>query len=402
VPEVGASSDTPAKASARPREGGGADDLAFVFGFGLALLLIVVLFSEYRAAVMADGDFGIIWSGPRALLDGVNPYDPAEWAAERLRLGRVPRIPVYSYPPWVAVALIPLGALPLEVAANVWTGLGLACAALALRALLRAHVPGTPALHGLMGFVLLASQPGAATFYSGQFGFLLVAAISAAAVLLREGRPFAAGLATLAFPAKPQYFVLAGWALLRAAHARRLSRFALPAIGANSAIVIVAIARDVNGFSSWARNVAPLTIGDPTATTLAAAFADLAGDWGLVAAAVVFLAAVGIGLRFDPRGDSWLAVWIPLSLLAATYARSYDQVLLIPALVIAAGVLAKRSRRTALLFGAAGAALFSFGSLALQLVADARGREDTGVALTLGVFALVVGVLWRTRHEVGT
>ena len=90
------------------------------------------------------------------------------------------------------------------------------------------------------------------------------------------------------------------------------------------------------------------------------------------------------------------------TLLAATYARSYDQVLLIPPLVIAAGVLAKRSRRTALLFGAAGAALFSFGSIALQLVADARGREDTGVALTLGVFALVVGVLWPTRRAAGT
>src|SRR5207247_1461468 len=192
-------------------------------------------------------------------------------------------------------------ALPLQVAANVWTGLGLACAALALRALLRAHLPGLSALHGLMGFALLASQPGAATFYSGQFGFLLVAAISAAAVLLREGRPSAAGLASLAFPAKPQYFVLAGWALLRAAHARGQARFALPAVGGS-----------------------------------------------------------------------------------------------------AAGVVAKRSRRTALPFGAAGAALFSFGSIALQLVADARGREDTGVALTLGVFALVVGVLWPTRRAAGT
>lgn len=401
MPEVDASSDAPVE-TMRPRERGRGDDLAFVFGFGLALLLIIVLFSEYRAAVIADGDFGIIWSGPRALLDGLNPYDPAEWAAERLRLGRAPRIPVYSYPPWVALALVPLGALPLQVAANVWTGLGLACAALALRALLRAHLPGLSALHGLMGFALLASQPGAATFYSGQFGFLLVAAISAAAVLLREGRPSAAGLASLAFPAKPQYFVLAGWALLRAAHARGQARFALPAIGGSAAIVIIAIARDVNGFSSWARNVATFRIGDPIATTLPAAFADLAGGWGVVASAVVFLAAVGIGLRFDPRSDSWLAVWTPLSLLAATYARSYDQVLLIPPLVIAAGVLAKRSRRTALLFGAAGAALFSFGSIALQLVADARGREDTGVALTLGVFALVVGFLWRTRHEAGT
>ena len=46
------------------------------------------------------------------------------------------------------------------------------------------------------------------------------------------------------------------------------------------------------------------------------------------------------------------------------------------------------------------AALFSLGSIFLQVVAAARGREDTSVALTFAVFGLIVGFLWKQRRDV--
>src|SRR5207248_2880369 len=156
---------------------------------------------------------------------------------ERLRYGMpITNSAVYSYPPWVAIALLPLGALPFGIAATVWTAGGIGCAALALRALLHACTPGLPLVHALVGFVLLVSQPGVATFFSGQWGFLLVAAVGAAAFFVRSRRPVGGAIATLVLAAKPQYFVLLGWALLRTYVARRQSRYAFTLLAAAAVV----------------------------------------------------------------------------------------------------------------------------------------------------------------------
>jgi len=376
------------------------DDLALLSGLVIGCVVLLALFSEYRASVITSGDFGIIWCGPRAILDGADPYVPASWDAERLRYGMpITNSAVYAYPPWVAVALLPLGALPFGVAAFTWTAGGIVCAALALRALLHSYAPGLPVVHALVGFVLLVSQPGVATFFSGQWGFVLVAAVAATAVFAQSRRPVAGALSTLVFIAKPQYFVLLGWALLRAYFARRQPRYALTLLAAGALILVASITVGRKAVASWLGAVAPVVAGDQTATTLSAAFGDLGGDIGVVAAVVVMFAALAIGLCFDPRGDSWLAVWIPLSSLAATYARSYDQLVLLPALVIATGVIARRSKHIAALFGAGTLAVFALGSILLYAVAASRNREDTSVALTILIFALIAASQWKWRRE---
>jgi len=379
------------------------DDLALVSGVIVGCVVLLALFSDYRASVIRSGDFGIIWCGPRALLDGADPYTAASWNAERLRYGMpITNSAVYAYPPWVAVALLPLGALPFDAAATVWTAAGIGCAAIALRALLHAYAPGLPVVHALVGFALLVSQPGVATFFSGQWGFVLVAGVAGAAVFARSRRPVAGALSSLVFVAKPQYFVLLGWALLRAYLARRQPQYAFTLLGAAALVLVALIGFGRDAFASWLGAVGPVVAGDRTATTLSAAFSDLGGDAGVVAAVLVLFAAIAIGLCFDPRGDSWLAVWIPLSSLAATYARSYDQLVLVPSLVIATGVIARRSTRTAVIFGAATLGLFALGSILLYAIAALRNREDTSVALTILIFGIVAASLWKMRREIGT
>jgi glycosyl transferase family 87 len=376
------------------------DDYALLAGLVLGCLVLLTLFADYRASAIAQGDFGIIWSGPRAILDGIDPYDPAAWTRERLRYGFIPtNSPVYAYPPWVAIALIPLGALPFDTAAAVWTVLGILLAALAVRALLRAYVPGLPVLHSAFGFVLFASQPGVATFFSGQFGFVLVAAVSAAILMLRGRHPTTGGLATLVFLAKPQYFVFAGWGFVRAAVALNQSRFVIAAIAGGGAVLLGSALVAGQGLTTWVRGVGPVALGDPTATTLPAALADLIGAPGVVLAVALMFGVIGVGLRFDPRGDGWLAVWVTLSSLCATYARSYDQIVLVAPLIVASGVLARRSRRLAIVFGVLTAVLFGLGSLLLYGIAALRQREDTSVALTATLFVLIVSFLWKQRRE---
>src|SRR4029077_15479875 len=102
--------------------------------------------------------------------------------------------------------------------------------------------PGRPGAHALVGFTLLVSQPGVATFFSGQWGFVLAAGVAGAAVFARSRRPGAGALSSLVFVAKPQYFVLLVWALLRAYLARRQPQYAFTLLGA-AAPALVALMR---------------------------------------------------------------------------------------------------------------------------------------------------------------
>lgn len=117
---------------------------------------------------------------------------------------------MYAYPPWVAVALLPFGPMSLSLATDAWTALGLITAVIALRALLQATVPELPLVHWLVGTALLLSQPGIATFFNGQWTYLLLAT-SIGIFLLHATQPAAAGVLALSAMLKPELFVFALW-----------------------------------------------------------------------------------------------------------------------------------------------------------------------------------------------
>ena len=374
-------------------------DLALALGLIAGASSVLLLFSGYRAAVTAHGDFGIIWSGPRAVLDGVDPYDHAGWAISRARYGLPLTTYTYPYPPWVAIALLPLGALSLVPAAAVWTVFGAGLAVISLRALLRAYLPRAPSLHALFGFILFASQPGIATFFSGQFGYVLVAVLSCLTLSVRAGRTVLAGLISALLGVKPQYFVFTLWALLRASVARGSWAFAAAAgIAFCGAVAVPLFLLNPDAMSGWLQGSVMTHLADRTATTLPNVLEDLAGPPGAAIAALALLAFVWVGLRFEPRSDAWLAVWIPLSMLGAAYARSYDQVILIVPLVVATATVGRSSQRRGALLAVVGAVLLGLGSIVLYGLAGARGNEDGSVVLTLAFFVLFVVALWSERH----
>lgn len=100
-------------------------------------------------------DFVCFWAGPHLILEGRDPYAQAEWnavtggqwvdALGRFRTGNCSDRFAYPYPLTTAVAMLPLGAIPLDPAAVLWEltlfitagiGLGLLARAAALD---RAH-----------------------------------------------------------------------------------------------------------------------------------------------------------------------------------------------------------------------------------------------------------------------
>jgi hypothetical protein len=375
-----------------------AADLALVAGLALgAAALFAFGIVDYREQILSTNDFAGFWAGARLIVLGIDPYDPTLYRPGIALLGtQHPDVTVFGYPPWIALVLLPFGLLPLPIASGLWTAASLIAGVYALRALLRAVVPELPFVHWLAGFTLLASQAGLATFFNGQWTFLLLA-VSIGIFLLQAEHPRIAGLLAICAFAKPQLFTFAAWSWLRAAHAqRRLLAFASVAGGGVILIVVGTLIAAPVALASWWTNVFLWRVSDPTTPTLSAAFADLLGSPGQFAAVGVLVVALVIALRLRPTALGWWALWPVMSLLGATYTHSYDQLLLLPPLVLSTAVVAARSRRRAIGFAALWGSLMLPGSLLLQGLAAYRDRENFTVLLTMAVF---VAIAIATRKD---
>jgi hypothetical protein len=366
---------------------------------------------ERRIQMIGDDDFSGIWAGPRAIVTGHDPYDPSTWRPLSVALGtQLFNTPVYIYPPWVGVPLIPLGLLPLPVASAVWLVAGLAGAVLALRLALRELLPDRPGDHAVAAFALLMSWVGLLSLILGQWGYLLVAALFGAVLALRRGHPTLAGLAALAFLAKPQLFLLTAPAF--AVHAlwperpgQGPPRDGVRAVGVMVAgalaLVIAGWLVTPSWWPTWVQIVLPQQTR-PFSDTVPALLVTLIGDAGLVLAPFVVLALTAVALTFHPRGLAWMAVWPVLSLLAAPYTNSYDQIVLIVPIVLAAGVLHGRAPRASRAVLWAGAAVLLVATPLMYRVALIRHSETYGALVSLAVFAIVIAALWRYRREGAT
>jgi hypothetical protein len=377
-------------------------DIAYFVGLAVGLAAVVIFFWDLRVAMLGVDDFATIWTGPRAFLLGLDPYDPATWQATAVRIGseRNPSFnEVYLYPPWVTIALAPLALLPASVAVVVWTVIGMGTAVIAMRALLRAYVPELDWTHGIVGLLLTFSAPAAVTFLTGQWTFLFVAALAAIVLCLRARRPTAAGLLALVMLVKPPLFVFTALGLAvralwpRSADPKTGRRFVLVATGAGLATIAVSWLIIPSWWPAWFEHVAAVQVGiEPV--TIKTLFFTLFGVNGGWLAPPVLLAMVFAALQFDPRSDGWLPVWLSLSVAGAVYSNTYDLLLLIVPMVLAAGALP--TRRAAFVI-AAGAVLLLPVMWYLHTI-YVRGYA-AGVAVLM--FVIIVAVLWPQRRVVG-
>ena len=375
------------------------EEIAFLAGvlFGLAVMAIFGFFAVHERNLPVN-DFSYMWAGGHTVLDGRDPYDGVSFPAESRAFGTAPpHESVFAYPPWVALALVPLAALPLGVASNLFTFGGMLLAALALRSLLRARVPNLPLAHTLAGAALFASQPGIAAMEAGQWGFFVTAVLAwtaRAASSASTRRLFASVLLLV----KPQLALFAVWAVIRATFAIHGARSAATLAGAFAAVALGAALVFRSWPAAYVTTFVGQRLGYQPPTTPAQALFDLIGPAGTWLAVALLLAAVIVGLRVAPRSDAWLAVWFAISAAFPVYSWSYDQIVLVVPLVIATGVVARRSARRATAVAGAGFTFLLIVPTLLYEIADRRQNESFSAFVPLCVLALVLVAVWTHRR----
>jgi hypothetical protein len=375
-------------------------DLAYFTAIAIGLLFLMLLGPLGRRLEMVhNNDFSGVWAGPRMFLLGVSPWDLARYNDVAVSLSsQAPEARVWSYMPWVMFGMLPFAYLPLEVAGWAWMIVSLAAATFALRGLLRAYLPGRSAAHGALGLSLFVGQPGFHTVILGQWSLLLMSALAAIVLALRAGHPRIAAAPSLLLLAKPQVMVFTALGLAYGALGRPIFRRYLLLTAVLAAVVAAASWVAVGDWlSPWLADVP----GRRTvrSAVLHSALNELIGPVGRWVAAGLILAGALFASRFRPGSDASLAAWTSLSVAGAVYSWSYDQVLLYVPIVIAAGVLARRSVGQGSAFAVVWALVFIVVSPVLYAIGVARHDETFSCVVPDAAFVSIVALLWRQRRE---
>jgi hypothetical protein len=375
-------------------------DVAYLAAILLGVLFVILLGPlDRRLEILHINDFSGFWAGPRAVLAGISPWDPASYPAARIAFDtQRDDATVLNYMPWTVIALLPLGLLSLDVAAWVWMALSMICAAVALRALLREFMPGRAAVHGALGLALFVGQPGFHTLVLGQWALLLMSAVALVVLAVRADQARRAGFGALAFLAKPQLFVWTAFGLaIPAFFDARYRRFVTFAAVVGGALVVTAWLAFPEWFPAWIADIPARRTG--RSAVLLSAFGQLFGTPGRVLAIAVIGAGLVLVSRFVPGSDPWLAAWLALSSAGAIYSWSYDHVLLFVPLVIASGVLAAAGReRAARRLAIGGALTFLLVSPAFYAIGVWRHDETFSIAVPVAFFVATLWSLWPYRR----
>ena len=258
----------------------------------------------------------------------------------------------YAYAPHVAVAFAALAVFPYAVSYVLWTALSLAMYAVAVAAAMwAARLPRS--WWATTAWVSAAFEPFAIEcVHGGQVSTVAAALLSVATALAVAGQPFSAGLVAGCCCYKPTLLVIVLPGLLLTRRWRSLAGCAtgilgwaaldLLAFGVGPCRMYATLLAGYAGhgaivFRTWkfvdVHSFVELTGGSPA----------------LASAAVALAVAVALaGLRWPGSADDerlfWAAalVWTPVANL---YAGSYDAVIVVPAAVLAAGVLYRRCGR---------------------------------------------------------
>jgi hypothetical protein len=171
----------------------------------LAIVLVlavtsIVVWANHRMQVSVSGsmtgkDFMSLWTGAKAVVLGLNPYDVDTWGPLRTSCGSTWNPdPMSPWPLWTHLLLVPLSFVTPEMAGAIWMTICELSLVLGVSLLIRAAGwEEKSALYALsVGSSLF--RPVFPAIFNGQVSPALFLILVAAYFLHRRGRPFIAGL----------------------------------------------------------------------------------------------------------------------------------------------------------------------------------------------------------------
>jgi hypothetical protein len=353
----------------------------------------------WPASTYRDFDFIGFWAGGRAVVEGLDPYDPAVWSALFAREGSKGWSLVAGsglvYPFTTAVLVLPFAALPLGLAAPAWLVVQVVAALSAVTAFGRRVLPSTwrPDAPLLLGFVA-TSQAAVITFTFGNAGGFVVASVAGALLALLAGRPFLAGAALGLLALKP-HLVL--WAVpLLLVYSTRRWRILAGGTAVGGALLIVSLLIRPDWPLAWTASAGRLNAMN-VARANAWGMAPPDARWlGWIPMAIALAAFVVWWRRRRPDLPAFWGGALALSLFGAPHVWSYDGlVLAVPATAALAGAARAGRRERLALIAALGAAIVLV-PWALYLRAWRTGDEPWSGVVPLAMLGVL---MWATRRR---
>ena len=196
----------------------------------VALSLVCGVLAAGIQGWYGERDFNCFYVAGRIVASGGDPYDVAQFRPAVMALPPSPAFALercgqrLSYPPWTAVALALFGALPLRVAATLWSSLSVVAAVLGIywtwRLVGNRRIPWP-----LVALLVIGTEPFVRVLLEGQFAAFTFAFTAGAALSFRTLRDVPGGMATAALSVKPHTSVGFAAAVLGLAVVRRRWRF---------------------------------------------------------------------------------------------------------------------------------------------------------------------------------
>ncbi|KAA3657190.1 MAG: DUF2029 domain-containing protein [Chloroflexi bacterium] len=311
----------------------------------LMVLIAIVMFAglswiNYRFLTgphrYDDRDFVSLWAGGKAVIAGLNPYDPDVWGPWRISLGNtwVPdsREP---FPLWTLLFFLPFSILDLGWGAATWV-------AFSLYMLVGASFfLGKIFNHlrlSLIEFFLLALgaalyRGGVLTLFVGQLTFELLFILALFMFLVYRKRPFAAGLVLACVAFKPNPFILfvplfGVWLL-----SRREWQIILGAITGAATLFLISWITIPGWLFQWFNVTGKTEVTQITPTIWGLAYELTPNWWAVTGLLLLIIITIVLGwlLVFNKNLTLYEATSLALgaSILTTPYAWEYEHLLLL-------------------------------------------------------------------------
>lgn len=368
----------------------------------LALLFYLNGFVGFGKGQPEFNDFMLVHIAGKALQNGLDLYDPAQWdAAHRLFGNGYTDNAVFIYPPPMALLYAPFALVSIKAGEVAWLFLGQVLLAVSSYWLLRGVDLRQPRRFALVVACIVLFLPTINAWWSRQPSFLLLFFLSAAYILLMRRKDWAAGAFLALAALRPSPVLFLAWAVMGWALAHRRWRVWIST--AASAVALYFISELVR--PGWLQVWIEYTVGSggklqayqafvPTLWGLLAEFGEA---WSLVGGVIAFgLSVFSVWWMRRYKHTNFTSVsllFVPLSLFLAPYAWNYDFVLLLIPLLLAMrhaehSAPELRRRLWPWLLG-----LMLVLPYVLRVVALLRERDTLSALLPLAVWALGLWVV---------